>query len=238
MLKSRTLGLAAVLACAIAGTARADGVIVPPDTYCGGTDFATCASVSASYTGTGSGPFVITIVVTNLGTLGENYKSVGLWGLPIVGNDNETSASSNASFTPNAGTSALYGVLDPNDLSGSGATNATRGFGATPPPSTNGLGNGEGGTFVFTISFTGFNESAFANVGVSIRGIAPAGSDCSTRLVIQPGGTGTNNSGPFDPSCGETVIPEPITMTLLGTGLVGMGGASLLRRRRKDEELV
>lgn len=33
-----------------------------------------------------------------------------------------------------------------------------------------------------------------------------------------------------------TVTPEPISMTLLATGLAGMGGASFMRRRRKIEE--
>lgn len=32
---------------------------------------------------------------------------------------------------------------------------------------------------------------------------------------------------------GVTVIPEPITMTLLATGLAGLGGAGILKRRRK-----
>ena len=36
--------------------------------------------------------------------------------------------------------------------------------------------------------------------------------------------------------CTETVIPEPITMTLLATGLAGMGGVGFLRRK-KDEEI-
>jgi hypothetical protein len=31
-----------------------------------------------------------------------------------------------------------------------------------------------------------------------------------------------------------TAVPEPVTMTLLATGLAGMGGAGLVRRRKKN----
>jgi hypothetical protein len=33
---------------------------------------------------------------------------------------------------------------------------------------------------------------------------------------------------------GVTAVPEPVTMTLLATGLAGMGGAGLVRRRKKN----
>lgn len=40
-----------------------------------------------------------------------------------------------------------------------------------------------------------------------------------------------------DPYCesGWAVVPEPITMVLIGTGLAGIGGVAALRRRRENE---
>ncbi len=37
---------------------------------------------------------------------------------------------------------------------------------------------------------------------------------------------------PYTPDETAQIVPEPLSMTLLATGLLGMGGASAVRRRR------
>ena len=52
------------------------------------------------------------------------------------------------------------------------------------------------------------------------------------------GGTGGNTGGPVvfigTPSEPPVVTPEPVTMTLLATGLAGMGGVGAFRRRKQQ----
>jgi hypothetical protein len=65
----------------------------------------------------------------------------------------------------------------------------------------------------------------------------PSGSDLSMRSYNMGTGetsefwTGIAPNG--NPGIATTVTPEPVTMTLLATGLTGMGGASFVRRRRE-----
>jgi translation initiation factor IF-3 len=59
------------------------------------------------------------------------------------------------------------------------------------------------------------------------QGGAPAGCVTSTKLVVTGGVANTATCGP------TTTVPEPMTMSLLATGLVGVGGLGALKRRRR-----
>lgn len=55
--------------------------------------------------------------------------------------------------------------------------------------------------------------------------------------TVTPVGTPPSNDPPSDGDPGDfmptTTTPEPVTMALLASGLAGMGGASLLRRKKR-----
>lgn len=209
----RVLGSAAVLLAVSASAARADlGGLVNGTQYCGGNAFSTCATItSISYTGG-----VVTLTVQNTsGNAGSVFTAIGL--ANIGGTFSLTnSTSSSASFQP--GTTGL---------SGAGIQNAVIGFNAVPPPSSTGLTNGQSVTFTFTLS--GTPDLSDLQLAIHDQGGSPGGQCApSTKLVVS-GGMGNAT----DPLCGTTTVPEPMTMSLLATGLVGMGGMGAFKRRRR-----
>ena len=66
--------------------------------------------------------------------------------------------------------------------------------------------------------------------------IRPEDADASVQTFIDANNTASGPSGgAYLEGCGPTtVVPEPITMALLATGLAGMGGVGLVRRRRTE----
>lgn len=211
----RTLRSLAIALTLGVGTTSAAWAIPNPYTNpnaCGGNEFRTCASLNISWSGT-----TATVTIQNLGTQGEVFKAFGFANLP-----------SGTSITGSTIPVALAGrfVAGPaNEIQGMG-------FDATPPAPQNGLKAGEG-PFTFSITFGGsFTAANIAGTTFAIHAISgPNG--CSTKLEVSATGQ-VNDLGAFpNPACGTTVIPEPITMTLLASGLAGMGGVGALRRRRK-----
>lgn len=232
----RVLGVAAALAVGSSTAAFATDF----GTICGGTAFATCASVEISDLGGGKFELDIGSIAGDPGvnTFSSTFTTIAFANLPgnmvITGLFSET-GDGDWDYCENDG-----GGGDPNcnDINGNVPYNQYNGTytGATPepPPVDNGLSAGESTKFVFT--YTGTFGVTGAVLGIHGQ---QGPDDCSTKLYITfNGGTSANQPGDDGECDGETVIPEPITMTLLGTGLVGMGGMNLLRRRRKDEELV
>jgi hypothetical protein len=215
------LGCAAALSLTASSVAHAATFV--NSQFCGGNAFTTCAFINAS-TSTVGGNTVLTLTVTNANGAGSGstFTQIGvgnLGGATLVGTP--TSSSGNFTFS-----------TSPTGLSGAGIDSDVIGFGAiTPNVPAHGLQPGQTVTFTFTFSGTAFDASDL-QFAIHDQGGAPVGCDASTKLVIN-GGNGQFAANTA--TCGappQTVTPEPASMVLFGTGLVGLGG--IVVRRRKN----
>ena len=215
-MKLKILSVALALAAFTATPARADWST--PGVVCGGNNFATCLSASVSWSGS-----VLTVVVTNADPYGANFAAVGLINL-----DDASDVIDWTKSTPPTGT-----WDEVSHLSGGGLPGELFAIGPNSAPNTNGLLNGATGTFTFTFDHE-LSDAEVATIGVGVHGISgPAG--CSTKFGVLSTGVVDNAIPASYEECGTTVIPEPVTMVLMGTGLAGIAAA---RRRRNGVELI
>ena len=215
----QTLGCAAALSLTASSVAHADTTFIDNQLYCGGNTFSTCAYITASVSPDGT---TLSLTVTNPATnpAGSVFTEIGvgdLDGLTVVGTP---TATGDGSWTYSA---------SPNGLSGAGISSDAVGFEATAPSPQNGLQPGETVQFVFT--FSGPLDTSSLQFAIHDQGGAPVGCESSTKLVVGgTGGTYTANGAVCGPP--TTVTPEPASMALFGTGLLGLGG--IVARRRKS----
>jgi hypothetical protein len=241
--------LAVVAALATMGTARAEAQFTWSG--CGGVGsfppggFNTCASVNIFVSGTNEltmvvqnwgtynpatnsfcTPFCGSSIFTQLGILNGSFGSGALTGLNSFACVNDPTCSWEFDTSLNG----LPGYAGGARYTGSGG-NVNSGLNA---PASSGAGQYRQVTLVFaTNPVIDLSQATFGLHGQA------GPNNCSTKLfVTNDNGTYTFNSttSQSQTTCvtsTNTPIPEPMSMVLLATGLVAMGGAGLIRRRRK-----
>lgn len=221
---------------AVRATATALFVLAPSAARatpaCGGSTFATCASVTITKTLLSNGNVRIRIEVLNQAGLAGTYERMtftrmGLWGLPeyahyvpgslVVGGDAVETDWRLAALTPEDDTLPKEVRMRP-DMRG---VRLRQGVAL-------GLRQRQPASFEFDLSGIAIDEINTRNWEIHAEAVEGG---CTTDMVAHEGtlNTARNQSA----LCSAVLTPEPNTILLFATGLAGLTGLQLLRRRKK-----
>jgi hypothetical protein len=253
----KKLGLVAALGLALAvplSSAHALGErlwqVCGGQAYAGYSGFALCASVQVSVTTGAGGTHVVTMKIynmagTNTSYTGTVFTSLGLDNIvPALDVVNGTLSVTGPCLENASGCdySQYWSLYNDKSIGGGIKVDVLAGSydSQYSIASSCGVADGTtpghqlyfvtdcvpGGSDFVTLSFQVTSDFDPNNASLFVKG-QNGYNEGSTQCIT---GGRNENCGP------TTVVPEPITMALFGSGLAAMGGAGFFKRRRKEED--